>query len=224
MPSEVRAPRDPRAAARTLAHPWVIVVVATLGLVATTVIARRRPLPAFEVDVNRTINDAPAWVAHALWPVMQLGTLWAPLVIAGLIAWWGHNRLLALCLVGATLVTWTAVRVLKHAVDRGRPPAFLDDVVVRDGMAKGLGFPSGHSAIAAMTAIVCMALVPRRHRWILVVVAVTVGVARIVHGVHLPADVVGGWSFGVLVGVATLAVYDRLRDRRPGGPVDPAVD
>ena len=211
MPSEVRARRDPRAAARTLAHPWVIVVVAAIGLVTTTAAARRRPLPAFEIDVNRAINDAPAWVAHTLWPVMQLGTLWAPLVIAGLIAWWGKDRLLALCLVVATLLTWTSVRVIKHAVDRGRPPAFLDDVVVRDGLAKGLGFPSGHSAMAAMTAIVCMALVPRRHRWILVAVAAAVGVARIVHGVHHPADVVGGWSYGVLVGVATLAVYDRIR-------------
>lgn len=225
MPSEVRAPRDHRATARTLAHPWVIVLVAAVGFVATVAVARRRPLPAFEIDVNRVINDAPAWVAHSLWPLMQLGTLWAPLVIAGLVAgWWRRNWLLACCLAVATVFTWTTVRAIKHWVDRGRPPAFLDDVVVRDGVAKGLGYPSGHSAIAAMTAIVCMALIPRRHRWILVAVAAAVGVARIVHGVHLPADVVGGWSYGALVGVATLAVYDRLRDRRAGGPVDPVVD
>jgi len=224
MPAEVpetptphRAPVPP-APRRTLAHPWIVATVALLGFVATTIVARRRPLPAVEVDVNRTFNDAPAWVAHGLWPVMQLGTLWGPLVVAVVIGWWRRDRLLAVCLVVAELATWTTVRSLKEAVDRGRPPAFLDDVVVRDGVARGLGFPSGHSATAAMTAVVCMAAVPRRHRWVLVVVAVAVGVARIVHGVHLPADVIGGWSYGVLVGVATLAVYDRIRARRVERP------
>jgi len=212
--------RDPRAVSegpaprRTLAHPWIISLVAALGLAGTTVVARRRPIPGFEVDVNRAINGAPDWVARTLWPVMQLGTLWAPILIAVVIGWWGRNRLLAVCLVVAELFTWTSVHLLKEAVDRGRPPVYLDDVVVRDGVARGLGFPSGHSATAAMTALVCMAAVPRRHRWALVVVAVAVGIARIVHGVHLPADVIGGWSYGVLVGVATLAVYDRIRARR----------
>ncbi len=198
----------------TLAHPWVVATIAAVGLLATTVVARQRPLLGFEVDANRWINDAPDWVAHGLWPVMQLGTLWAPLVVALVIGVGRKDWPLAGCLVVADVVTWTTVRLFKDAVDRGRPPAFLDDVVVRDGFAKGLGFPSGHSATAAMTAVVCMAAVPRRYRWILVTVAATVGIARIVHGVHFPADVVGGWSYGALVGVATLAVYDRLADRR----------
>jgi membrane-associated phospholipid phosphatase len=43
-----------------------------------------------------------------------------------------------------------------------------------------------------------------------------VGMARIVHGVHLPADIVGGWSFGVLLGLGGLAVADALRSRLDG--------
>jgi len=210
--------RDVAAAGRTLAHPWLVSIVALLGFVATTIAARQRPPPAFEVEVNRTINDVPAWIADGLWPVMQLGTLWAPLVIAVIIGWWRRDRLLAVCLVIAGLFTWTTIRLLKEAVDRGRPSAYLDDVAVRDGVAKGLGFPSGHSATAAVIAVVCMAAVARPYRWVLVVVAAAVGIARIVHGVHLPADVIGGWSYGVIVGVATLAVYDGIRARRARRP------
>jgi hypothetical protein len=38
-------------------------------------------------------------------------------------------------------------------------------------------------------------------------------VGRIVHGVHLPADVTGGWAFGVLVGLGTIELFGRLRRR-----------
>jgi membrane-associated phospholipid phosphatase len=38
-----------------------------------------------------------------------------------------------------------------------------------------------------------------------------VGLGRIVHGVHLPADVTGGWAFGVLVGLGTIELFERLR-------------
>jgi len=38
--------------------------------------------------------------------------------------------------------------------------------------------------------------------------------------VHLPLDVVGGWSFGVLVGLATIEVLGRIRDRAVTGGKD----
>lgn len=200
---------------RTLAHPWIVATIAAGALGASWLVAAQRPVPTTEVDLTRFFADGPDWVAHALWPVMQLGTLWAPLVVASVLGAWRKDWVLAGCLALADLFTWVTVRGLKHVVGRGRPPAYLDDVAVRDSLAKGLGFPSGHSAMAAMTAVVCMAAVPRRHRGILVVVAGLVGIARIVHGVHFPADVVGGWSYGVLAGVATLAIYDRVMARRP---------
>jgi len=197
----------------TLAHPWVIASAALMALVLSWIVARQRPIPGWEADATRRLGDAPDWVAHALWPVMQLGTVWAPCVIALVVGLVRRDWLLAACLAGAGVVTWYGAKLVKHVVERGRPHAYLSDIAVRDG-SDGFGYVSGHAAIAAATAIVLMAAVPRRWRPVLVVLTAVVGVARIVHGVHFPADVVGGWAFGALAGVATLAVYDRLSARR----------
>ena len=35
------------------------------------------------------------------------------------------------------------------------------------------------------------------------------GVARIVHGVHFPADIVGGWSLGIVLGVVVTCATGR---------------
>jgi membrane-associated phospholipid phosphatase len=60
-----------------------------------------------------------------------------------------------------------------------------------------------------------MAAVPARWRPPMAVVAFLVGIARIVHGVHLPADLVGGWSLGVLISLGVLWVVERVS---PSGP------
>lgn len=198
---------------RTLAHPWAVVAVALVALVLSWIGARPRPVPGWEVDLTRWLNGAPAWVAHTMWPVMQLGTLVLVVVIALVIGLVRRDWLLAACLVGGVAVTWTGARIVKEVVERGRPPVYLSDLAVRDGSG-GFGYLSGHSANAAAAAVILMAAVPRRWRPGLALIATVVGIARIVHGVHFPADVVGGWAFGVLVGVATLAVYDQLAARR----------
>lgn len=201
----------------TLAHRGVVVAVAAIVFVAAWIVAEQRPIPAIEIDAFRSFNDAPTWVARALWPVMQLGALWAPLVVALLLGTWRRDWTLAGCLAGAGAVTWIVTRIAKEVIGRGRPGAYLDDVHLHDGWARGFGFPSGHSAMAATIATVCLAAVPRRYRAVLVVVAALIGIARIVHGVHWPGDVVGGWALGVLVGVGGLEVYDRAGARGATG-------
>jgi undecaprenyl-diphosphatase len=205
-------------------HPGRIAAGAGATLMIAGVIAMQSPLPQWELDLTMWINGAPEWVASVLYPVMQLGTVLAPLLLAVVVLAWKRDVWTAAAAVIGGLVTWFAAKGVKHLVERGRPLQYLPDIVVREGSGTGLGFISGHSAVAACTALIAMTVLPRRARPVMALVAVLVGVGRIVHGVHLPLDVVGGWAFGVLVGLATVEVMGRLRNRRDPGAVGSAVD
>ena len=151
----------------------------------------------WELDLTEWINDAPGWLAGVLWPVMQLGTVWAPVVIGIAAAWWyGWRRGLAIVVSG--VAAWFLARVVKDIVERGRPLEYLPEINVREGSGTGLGFVSGHSAVAFATATALMWVLPRWARVVAYVLASLVGIARIIYGVHLPADVVGGACAGIM--------------------------
>jgi undecaprenyl-diphosphatase len=172
-------------------------------------VAEAASVPRGELRLVQVLNDLPGGVASALHPVMQLGTVVAPLVVAVLIGLARRDLASGLATAVVGVVAWLGAKEVKQIVDRDRPMAFLTDLVVREDVGPHLGYPSGHSAVAAATAVMVAAALPARRRWIPALAAAVVGVARIVHGVHLPADVVGGWSLGVLVALVGLAVLDR---------------
>jgi undecaprenyl-diphosphatase len=195
-------------------RPRVIAGIAAVGLVSSYAIAVQRPLPSSEIDLTDLINDAPGWVASALYPIMQMGTFAGPIIVAVLIAVFRRDLVLSAAVVVVGIATWFAAKGVKKVVERGRPLTYMPDIVVREGDGTGLGYISGHSAVAASAAIMAMVALPRRWRPVAAVVAVLVGIGRIVHGVHLAADVVGGWSFGVLTGLAGLWLAGLVADRR----------
>jgi glycosyltransferase 2 family protein len=199
-----------------LHHPVALAAGAVVGLVGSYLIAIRRPVMQSELDLTTKINQAPDAVAHTLWPVMQLGSVWGPVVVAVAILAFVRDKLLAATVLVTGIVTWFAAKGAKDIVERGRPRAYLPDIVVREGRGTGLGYISGHSAVAAAAAIVAATAVPRKARPVLGILAVAVGMARIVYGVHLPADVIGGWSFGVLMGLGGVEISEQIRHRRDG--------
>ena len=79
---------------------------------------------------------------------MQAGSLAAVFVTAGL-ALAARRPRLAVALAAGGTTTWLLAKVVKQLVERGRPEALLHDVVVYGPAATGLGFPSGHAAVAA---------------------------------------------------------------------------
>ena len=197
-----------------LEHPRAIAIIAAMALVVSWVVAVQRPVPGWELRLTEWINDAPRALASALQPVMQMGTLGGPIVVAIAIVVAKRDWLLGGAVVATGAFTWLAAKGVKHLVQRERPPFFLPDIVVRDGNGSGLGFVSGHSAVAASAILMVLVVIPKRLRPVAVAVAGLVGLARVVVGVHLVVDVVGGWSFGVLTGLAGLAVAGAIRARR----------
>jgi membrane-associated phospholipid phosphatase len=199
------------------AHPRAIAATSFVGLAASYAAAIRRPLPFWELRLTDAINDVPNAVGSALYPAMQLGTLGGPIVVAMMIAVVRRDLVLAAAVVVTGAVTWFAAKGVKRLVQRDRPLTYLPEIIVREGDGSGLGYISGHSAVSASAAIMAMVAIPKSWRPLAAAVAVLVGVARIVHGVHLPADVVGGWSFGVLLGLGGLLAAGSVRDRSSSG-------
>ncbi|MDX2379709.1 MAG: phosphatase PAP2 family protein [Acidimicrobiia bacterium] len=206
---------------RSLGHPGVAAAISAAALGTSYAIAVQDPVPQWELDLTEWINSAADWIATALYPVMQFGTLGGPIIVAVGIAVFARDRWLAAATAVSGVVTWFGAKGVKQFVERDRPLSYLPHLDVREGDGTGLGYVSGHSAVAASTAVMVMVVLPRRWRWVPALVAGLVGVARITHGVHLPADVVGGWAFGTLIALGSLWILERVEPVEPTEVVPP---
>jgi glycosyltransferase 2 family protein len=183
-------------------HLLMLAAAAAAFFIAFLLVDRNTTSVAqWEVDVTTWCNDAPDWVAYLLWPIMQLGTVWGPIVVgigAGYIYGWRRGS----AVVVSGLAAWFLAKLVKHLVSRGRPLQFIPTIDVREGNGTGLGFVSGHAAVAFAIATALLPVLSRRGRVIAYGLATLVGVARMVYGVHFPLDVVGGAALGVMCGCA----------------------
>jgi undecaprenyl-diphosphatase len=154
-----------------------------------------------EARIFAGLNGGPPWAAPVLWLPMQLGSLWGPFLV-GAWTWrrW-HRWRPAAGAVAAGVVSWQLAKVVKAAVGRGRPSDLLDGVARLPGTPRdGLGFVSGHSAVAASLMAVLSPELPMGQRLLSRLLVAVVGGARVQVSAHLPLDVVGGAALGYTVG------------------------
>ena len=190
-------------------------MVAALVVTFVATVLAVEPLPAWEVDLFRAINDLPRHAEWPMWVMQQAGMLFA-LGVGAAILWFvvNHWRPPAALVVGGFLFGWTAARMIKAYVDRGRPGALLDNVYF--GWRTPIdtdGYLSGHAVVAVTLAVVLSPYMPRWLRWSLYGLAGVVCFSRIYMGAHLPLDVIGGAAFGVLIGSVVNLLSGLRRDR-----------
>lgn len=235
-PGSAVAPVPPRSRALVA---W-LVASGTLAVLLTLAVASGGRAVT---GLDRRLTELTRGWADALgWPVdvaAAIGRLTAPgwstlaaalLTVVLLLA---RHRAAALFLAGSALFGVALTEGTKLVMGRQRPPgagAFELDL--------DKSFPSGHSSagiyLYLVTGLILLRLGQGREAaWlravgrVLIVVGPTIGISRLVLGVHWPTDVLGGWAFGSSVALAcALLLWGPLHlgwaePRVPPGPPAP---
>lgn len=173
-------------------------VVALSVLAGTIAPLHRDRIGRRERQAFHAVNGLPDRLFRPAWPVMQLGTLGAAPATAGA-ALLAGNRPLATRLATRGTAAWLLAKVVKRVVRRGRPSVLVTGVRCRGQAAAGLGYLSGHAAVATALTAAAFPHLGRGGRRMAVALASVVGLSRVYVGAHLPLDVAGGAALGLLV-------------------------
>ena len=178
----------------------------TVGAWSSSGPGRERDLAAFR-EGNR---DRGPGADRFFRGVTELGSIWASVGAAAVLAATGHRRAAARGLAAAS-ITWVAGQGLKRAFGRPRPyDAGLDGMHLRIERPNGTSWPSSHPAVLLSFLTVTskdLGAGPIA-RAALDGLAATIGTSRVYVGVHFPSDVAGG----ILLGKSVAAAFDD--DRR----------
>ncbi len=194
------------------ARPTAGLMLLAAGLVVLAVswvLALPATVSELEEDLFRLVNRWPDWLQGPTWPLMQLGAA-AVIPVAAVVVYvvW-RRREVATAVFAAGAAAWVLAKVVKAFVERGRPQALLDDVILRPEWT-GLGFVSGHAAVAFAMAAVISPHLRRPWRLVLWGAAGFAGVLRMYTAAHLPLDVIGGAGLGLALGGLVRLVAPRV--------------
>jgi undecaprenyl-diphosphatase len=176
--------------------------------------ARSGRVGSLEQRAFRVVNRLPREAFVPVWLVMQLGSLGGVLLLGAAATSSGRPSLGRRLAVAGSL-TWAGAKVVKYSVRRDRPAAVMDAARILGRAPSGLGYPSGHAAVAATLATVAMPELEPSWRVATWTTALAVGPARAYVGAHLPLDVVGGVAFGIAAGTVFRLLTSAIRPR-PG--------
>lgn len=167
----------------------------------TTAIALNGNFGILEQRLFRYIYDLPEGLRPLLLAVTQFGGAWI-IILVSLIAYYHKRVQLAYRLLLAGLSTYIFINIAKILINRPRPVFFLPDLIQRDVFAAGLGFPSGHTAVATALSLTLLPFIPAKYRLMVPLWILAVGFSRIYLGVHAPLDVIGGFGAGLAIACA----------------------
>lgn len=172
-------------------------------------LAANQTMGSLEQTVFHTINSWPNVLRLPFLVITYSGTVYMMGAVVLLLIWRRYFRLALRVFLGVG-AAFLATQAVKLMVQRPRPYDLLSGVYVRERLAAGFGYPSTHTAVATVMALLLVIWLPHKWRWLAVAWIVLVGLSRIYLGVHAPLDIVGGFSIGVMIVVLSLLIPNKL--------------
>jgi membrane-associated phospholipid phosphatase len=201
--------------------PWVVALIGSgLGFAALSMWLSAHDFGHMDVDVIpndwflRFADASPLAVdvARALSFLGSAGVVVAVTVVLALLLWRAAQGRLGIWLALTVTSGWLLTQLAKHWSGRARP-----DTNGEFWTAHGASYPSGHASVGVYAfgafAVVALVMLTGATRWwaaaALAVVGLSIGISRLVLGVHWLTDVIGGWLLGLAVLSAAVLMLRR---------------
>ncbi len=165
----------------------------------------------FDKTVTTWLNgidfpDVLDWFFKVITWLGEFGFIWILLGVLFLITFKDKKPAIGMLLALAMCFLLNDL-VFKQIFERVRPYDALDDIKLIIGKQHSFSFPSGHAANGMAAAFGFFCLTKSNWRWVLVTLAVLIGISRIYLKMHYCSDVAVGLLLGMAVGfVASLLV------------------
>lgn len=127
-------------------------------------------------------------------------------ILAGIVVLLLQKWHLAGLMAAGFLAERACYTLFKGYFKRNRPPAAIPGFYSVIEPTDQFSFPSGHTSAAFLVACIFASVFPWA-AWVLYPWAITVGVARVILGVHFPSDVIAGAGLGYLLASLIIALY-----------------
>ncbi len=108
----------------------------------------------------------------------------------------------------SAVLAWCASQILKFTFRIERPFTTFNEVTSLFSES-GYAFPSGHATFFTALAFAIFLIHRKIGLWF-IIIAIFIGIARIIAGVHYPVDILGGFVLGVLVAYFARFIYNQL--------------
>jgi undecaprenyl-diphosphatase len=160
--------------------------------------------------VMQRLNNwrAPRWIRYWMLTATRMGDGWLWYSLGALLLAFGGSRgYVAFGAAGAAAIFGILVfKLLKSLSHRPRPCQFQPHCWAKVLPPDRFSFPSGHTMTAFSIALVVSYFYPGLE-WPLYFLAISIGVSRIVLGMHFLSDVLAGAVLGSALGLASIVAF-----------------
>lgn len=178
-------------------HPSIQVIGAVLLFSLAVFFSQGEEMTSWEESLFLAVYGWPDIFLPFFFIITQAGSIHMLGVLLLFFLIKRKHRMALRLLLTATLA-YQLSGFAKDIWGRVRPNELLLEVINRDYIVRGPGFPSGHVALAVAMALTLGHYLPKKYHWVVWVWIIGVGISRVYLGIHAPLDIVGGFAIGWL--------------------------